>query len=52
MIVGEPVLKQRINHFMSRKVREFPELKQFGKWDKYELWPKRPNTGRRMHAAM
>ncbi len=36
---------------MSRKVREFPELKRLGKWDNYELWPKRLHTGPRINKS-
>jgi hypothetical protein len=41
--VWGPTLDERIESFMGRKSREFPDLKLTSKWDQYEYYPKRPN---------
>ncbi len=41
----EPTVAERINTFMSRKAREFPELELSRKWNEYEYVPKRRSFG-------
>lgn len=41
--VGEPSLNERIESFIGRKSREFPDLHLLDEWDEYEYAPKQPN---------
>lgn len=41
--IWKPTLDERIESFMGRKSREFPDLKLMSTWNQYEYSPKRPN---------
>ena len=50
--VWEPTLVDRIDAFMDRKSREFPELKLRKKWYDYETTPKPKRYGRNQKLAI